>query len=348
MRLTKKRNSWVIRDRSGGRDRIIKAICRVGDLPKIQVEKIFFDYVHRVTLGYVDPCKKAPSLNEFLPVYFKYMQSKGLRSAQRNIIAINNFSRFKDLGRKSLSNLTKEDIMNYKTHRLNYGAKKSTINRELGTIRAVFNACKKLYEFRGDNPINSAEDLYRVDNKRERVLSAQEQERLLKNCPPHLKRIVIFALHSGCRKGEITSLKWSEVNLESETHHVTITCANSKNGRSRKIPLNRTLFQLLSTLKKTKRTPFVFTNRMDRPYQSPSGLDKSWRTTLSRAKLENFVFHDLRHSFCSRLVNSNVPLMWVKELAGHADISTTQRYANVKNELKGAVLNLDEYRKKTG
>jgi len=355
MRLTKKTykrkkgnkvktiETWVIRDRLNGVDRIVKTICKVGELPKKQVEDIFYDYRHRVELGYINPDKKAPSLIEFRPSYLKYMYSKNLRSISRNLNCYDNFAGYKNFGRINLADISKKHIMDYKSSRLFANIAEATIDRELAIIRSVFNIAKELYNFSSLNPI-SGKDMYKPDNKKERILRIDEENKLLNSSPPHLANIITFALNSGCRKSEITSLKWQDIKLESESSYVIIKPEHSKNKKSRRIPLNRTLMGLLSNLYKTKKGSYVFMNSLGNPFHSSTGIDKAWRTARTRAGLHDFRFHDLRHSFCSRLVNLNVPLMQVSELAGHRDISTTQRYSHVKNELKGAVLSLDKYR----
>ena len=132
---------------------------------------------------------------------------------------------------------------------------------------------------------------FREPNHRIRYLEKEEVAGLYAACSDHLKPIVAVALHTGMRKGEILGLKWADVNLRTRI----ISILDTKNPRS----------------------SYVFCAKDGTPYRD---IKVGFRAALKRVKIENFRFHDLRHTFASRLVMRGVDLKTVQELLGHKDI----------------------------
>jgi len=151
----------------------------------------------------------------------------------------------------------------------------------------------------------------------------------LSNCSGYLRDIVLVALNTGMRKGEIFNLKWQDVDLDLRMIHVS----DSKNYEARDIPMNDILYKTLKALreKAEEGQEYVFVNpKTGRPYD----LKRSFKTALKRAGIEDFTFHDLRHTFASHLVMNGVDLMTVKELLGHKDIKMTMRYSHLSPDHK--------------
>jgi integrase len=138
----------------------------------------------------------------------------------------------------------------------------------------------------------------------------------------HLTPIVLVAINTGLRRGELLSLEWSDMNLEARM--LTVRSEHSKSGKQRHVPLNA---EALTVLKQWKsqagQGPSVF---------GIASIKSSWAALLTTAKVENFRFHDLRHHFASRLVMAGVDLNTVRELLGHADLTMTLRYAHLAPE----------------
>jgi integrase len=138
--------------------------------------------------------------------------------------------------------------------------------------------------------------LLEENNRRLRYLSKEECNAIIQVCDKCLKSVVITALNTGMRKGEILSLKWDNVDLR----HGFILLEKTKNGERREIPINETLRATLSGIVRRLDTPYVF-------YNAETGtryvnLHKPFQTALKRAKIKDFKFHDLRHTFASHLV----------------------------------------------
>jgi integrase len=180
--------------------------------------------------------------------------------------------------------------------------------------------------------------LFREDAKRVRYLTEDEELSLLAHCPPYLKRIVRFALQTGARKGEILGAKWSDVDIKGAV--LTVPGSQAKGGRNRHIHLNAVALSILNELPRSmNREAYVFGSGMDK---LPTTFERHWRQALSEAGLRDFHFHDLRHTYASRLVMAGVDLAVLRELLGHRDFEMTLRYAHLQpSRLKAAVAILE-------
>ena len=132
---------------------------------------------------------------------------------------------------------------------------------------------------------------------------------------------------TGCRKSEILTLRWSDVDLDAGELHL----ADAKTG-PRAVQLPPTAVELLEALPRRKGSPWVFPgNDRDGRYSS-GGLDHAWRTVRAAAGLEDVRLHDLRHSFASRALALGETLPVIGKLLGHSDIETTARYAHLAQD----------------
>jgi integrase len=185
--------------------------------------------------------------------------------------------------------------------------------------------------------------------KREKA-NAWRRERGYKEWPvesDHLTPIVLLALNTGLRKGEIFNLTWADINLV--TALLTVRGEGAKSSQTRYVPLNAEAVTVLRTWHAASgHTGRVFPGS---PERRPSGdthpgddnaplddVKKSWLPIVRDAKLENFTFHDLRHTFASKLVMAGVDLNTVRELLGHADLKMTLRYAHLAPEHKAVAV----------
>jgi integrase len=159
--------------------------------------------------------------------------------------------------------------------------------------------------------------------KRLRYLSKEECQNLINACDPHLKPIVITALNTGMRRGEILGLKWDNVDLK----HGFILLDKTKNGDRREIPINETLRMTFQSVMRRLDIPYIFYDpRTGDPYKE---VKHSFSSACKRAGITDFRFHDLRHTFASQLIMSGIDLTTVKELMGHRDVKMTLRYAHL-------------------
>ncbi len=245
-----------------------------------------------------------------------------LASRQTGHAFVKRFRAF--FGERTLGEITPKLIVEYKSRRYAAGVKPASINRELTCLRKAFNLAKREWEWCRDNPVSRV-SLEKGVTKRDRWLMEDEEARLLDACPSWLRELVVFALHSGMRLGEILSLTWTGVDL----FRRTATVFESKNGERRTVPLNHTLMALLTEKAKVRhiKTALVFPSlagtRLD-----PNHLRRALRPAMAKAGIVNCHFHDLRHTFATRLVQAGVDLYKVQRLLGHKSPMMTQRYAH--------------------
>ncbi|PCI58829.1 MAG: hypothetical protein COB35_12850 [Gammaproteobacteria bacterium] len=152
----------------------------------------------------------------------------------------------------------------------------------------------------------------------------------------HLEPLIILAVNTGMRKGEILGLEWIHVDIEKE--FLTVISGNSKSGRGRHIPLNKAAKAALVNWKNdTDSNGYVFKGIDDKPLKD---IKKAWGNLLQLANISDFRFYDFRHHFASKLVMAGVDLNTVRELMGHNDLKMTLRYAHLAPEHKAAAVNL--------
>lgn len=264
-------------------------------------------------------------------------------------------------GRKNLNQITSDLVFQYKqkrkldfakklkqkpkqeNERVGYGNR--SINRELNLLSTVFNQAIKVWRWCDFNPVSCVKR--EKENKRVKFFSDEEFGKIYDCLPDWLKPIVLFAKNTGLRRNNVVNLQWSQVNLEQRM--VLLSAEVTKNKEYLGVPLNNQAFEVLVTQKdkavmptRSKkvasiRSNFVFC-RMDGEAFTTWGVTHAFKKACIKAGFPDFRYHDLRHDFCSKLVQGGVDLYVVKELAGHKDISTTQRYAHLSlDRLRKAV-----------
>jgi integrase len=233
---------------------------------------------------------------------------------------------------KTLKEIKRSDIESFKLHhsitKSRYGKilAPATVNRELAILSRIFSLAID-DEILPYNPCQRVKNL-RTDNQRIRYLTEDEEKRLLAELKDNelTKNIVIFAINTGMRRGEIFSLTWFDADLNRNVLNVRQT----KTGKDRVVPMNDKVRLMLDSLPKTNE--FVFTS--PRTGGKLVDVKKGFRKALEDAKIFNFHFHDLRHTFATRLADAGVPLSVIAELLGHSDIRMTKRYSHATDRAK--------------
>ncbi|MBP5698806.1 MAG: site-specific integrase [Alphaproteobacteria bacterium] len=212
--------------------------------------------------------------------------------------------------------------------------------------RQVLNFAIRNELFSGENPAARFDELKKDDNRRMRFLSEEELNDLLAEIKKHSYSVYLMALISadcGLRAGEIFKLTWADVSLETQM----LFLRDTKNGRNRYAYMTNRVFYELSKLKQREGNEFVFQGRNGNKIEHVS---RTFERAVRALGLNNgitdrrqkVVFHSLRHTFASRLVQRRVSLYEVKELLGHSDIAMTQRYSHLADEtLREAVSKLN-------
>ena len=214
------------------------------------------------------------------------------------------------------------DVELYKNKRAEHVAK-ATVNRELAIIKRMFTLAVE-WDVLEKGPASTVK-LFREEERTIRSLDPEEQRALVTACSSDLRPIVLTAVNTGMRRGEIFDLRWESVDLRQGL----ITVAQSKSGRVRHIPINKQLEYTLLGLG-ARQEGYVFHNGGRRL----TTIQKAFNNAVERAGIRKCRFHDLRHTFATNLVLGGVDLVTVKELMGHADIKMTMRYAHPTPEAK--------------
>jgi integrase len=278
------------------------------------------------------PSKKpSPRLDEFAKEYFAYYQAnRRPQSIQRHKTAYRALQ--PTFGHQRLADISPLAIERYKRQRQGAGVSGVSINRELAFLKNLYSKAME-WDKVGDNPVKKVR-LYREDNARTRFLTDNEEASLLACCRPQLMPLVVTALHTGFRKSELLSLTWQDVDFKRGV--VTVRAGYAKNGEARSVPMNQVLTDTLKTVKLQEiEGERVFCNRHGQPYSS---FRTAFERAVRQAGIADFTFHDLRHTFASRLVMAGIDLPTVKELMGHKDIGMTMRYAHLSSDHKQAAV----------
>ncbi len=203
------------------------------------------------------------------------------------------------------------------------GVANATVNRALEVVRRILRLARDEWNWLERAPVVR---MLKEPKRRIRFLSREEADRLLEEVPAHLCPVVRFALATGCRMGEILGLEWTRVDLGRRV--AWLDPGTTKNGEGRGIPLNReAILALRSVQGEHLRWCFTFQGkRLDRVGQH------TWKRALKRAEIEDFRFHDLRHTWASWHVMSGTSLQELMELGGWKSYEMVLRYAHLAPE----------------
>lgn len=238
------------------------------------------------------------------------------------------------LGSLTLNQINGDVIWSIVQGELKKGNKAATVNRYLATVRNLLRTARDEWQWLDHIPKIR---LLSGEIERDRWLTKDEADKLLKVCPPHLAAIVQFALATGCRAREILGLEWSRVDLNRHTAWLNQT----KNGTPRGVPLNRTAIKVLQQ-QVGKHSRYCFTYNGDPVRYNIT--NHAWITALKKAGIEDFRFHDLRHTWASWHRQSGTSCDELKELGGWKTRSMVDRYAKFATEhLANAASRIDFY-----
>jgi len=254
----------------------------------------------------------------------RYLSEHAARraNARRELTSVKNLKAF--FGTPTLEHVTPKRIVAYKNQRYADGVKPATINRELASLKKAFNLARREWEWCDDNPVCRV-SMEQEHNTRDRWLTIDEEARVVSAAPAWLRELMVFAIHTGMRQGEILGLTWAGVDL----FRRTVTVFKAKNGERRTIPLNQTGLELLKHKcgSRSVETELVFPSAAQTRLNA-SNISRSLNLALEKAKMTDFHFHDLRHTCATRMVQAGVDLYKVQRLLGAQFPIMTQRYAH--------------------
>jgi integrase len=221
-----------------------------------------------------------------------------------------------------LTEITGDVIWNLTQGELQRGNQPATVNRYLATVRNLLRIARDEWQWIEVIPKIR---LLSGEVERDRWLTQDEADRLLAVSPSHLQALIRFALATGCRAREITGLEWDRVDLQRGTAWLNHT----KNGTSRGVPLNRDAIDVLEG-ERSKHPVFCFTFRGE-----PIAWEltnSAWHTAVDKAGIDDFRFHDLRHTWASWHRQLGTSCDELKELGGWKSRVMVDRYAKFGTE----------------
>lgn len=227
------------------------------------------------------------------------------------------------LGKLYLDEINREVIDRIIQAKLKTGVRPATVNRLLEIIRVILNTARKEWEWIDHAPHVR---LLKTDNVRIRWITREEAKRLLSCLPAHLQAMAAFSLATGLRRANVTGLEWSQVDLSRRV--AWIHGDQSKSGRPIGVPLNQEAVAVLQS-QIGKHEKYCFTYKGKKVHETNT---KAWRKALRQAGIEDFRWHDLRHTWASWHVQNGTPIHVLQELGGWSEIKMVQRYAHLAPE----------------
>ncbi|NLW34191.1 MAG: site-specific integrase [Syntrophorhabdus aromaticivorans] len=224
----------------------------------------------------------------------------------------------------ALTDITPKVISEYKFKRLEEEAAPKTVLNELVLLGHVFTLAAGEWELVNENPVKRVRKPT-IDNKIDRWLTCDEGTKLLNASLRWLKEIILFAVNTGLRQGEILGLQWSHVDLFRKTLYIS----EQKNKEKDTLPLNGAALNVLKQRARVRQLAnnYVFVN-MDGNRINTRNLLRAFYSSCHKAEIADLRFHDLRHTFATRLVQAGVDLYVVQKLGRWKNIAMLQRYAH--------------------
>jgi len=276
----------------------------------------------------IHPPKTAVSFIEFAEFFKMNYLSVERKNWKSDGFRLNHVASF--FGGNKMDEIDSEDIRELKKERMEKGNSERTVNRYLALLKKMFNVAIE-QGYAKENPVKKVRFFSERDTHRNRVLSYEEETRLLAECPDNLRNIVVLALHTGLRIGEIREVKWSQVDFGRK--RIIVERTKSKNVRF--IRMNHTLLERLRALKKhdgEREHVFGF-----------KSIRTAFENACKRAKIEGLTFHDLRRTFGTRLLEKGTDIVTIQRLYGHSSVLVTQLYLHPDDRLASeAVESMDE------
>jgi integrase len=310
--------------------------------------------------------EQAPTFASFLDAHYEPWATANRRTGAEQTVRLRALFGL-TLNTKRLDQITAFDVERWRTARLKAGKAAATVNRDLSVLKSALRLAVR-WKLLATYPLADVRPA-RVDTAgRVRFLSPDEETRLrtalaarddtrraerdsanrwrrergyvewpaLAGYSDHLTPLVLLAINTGLRRGELFNLRWQDVDRVRNI--LTVEGVTSKSGQSRHVPLNTEALRVLHTWQGPD-TPdpsaYVFASfegaRLD-------DIKSGWLPLIKAATVTAFTFHDLRHTFASKLVMAGVDLNTVRELLGHSDIKMTLRYAHLAPEHKAAAV----------
>ncbi|EPG7448947.1 TPA: site-specific integrase [Pseudomonas aeruginosa] len=308
------------------------------------------------------------TLRDFIDDHYSPWMATNLKSADKTLNLLN--VGFASIMGKRLNEISQRDLESQRMAWLKAGNTDSTANRKMASMRGALSRAIE-WGFLTEHPMTRLKQLKTDRKGRIRYLLPDEEARLRQALddrqetiraerdsankwreerhkallpdlrevafPDHLKPLVLLSLNTGMRRGEVFNLTWADIDLKNKL--ITVEGDTSKSGQTRHIPMNKETMATIEGWRKQhpRNYGYVFPGKDGKRLDN---VKKSWDGLLKLARIESFRWHDLRHTFASKLVMAGVPLNTVRDLLGHSDLAMTLRYAHLAPDSKAAAVEL--------
>lgn len=311
-----------------------KRVVRTGFRTKEDARNALDELRAEVQAKAADPVVEPedPYFDAFADTFIKnWSKARKKRSVDRDELSLKHLKEF--FGRRRLSQVTLEAVDKYRNARSALVSSR-TVDLELACLKTLLRLAGR-YNKAVTVQVRDI-TLTKAPNTRERVLTADEEQRLLAVCSPRMREFVLIALNTGMRKGEILKLERRHVNFT--TRMITVPAENSKSKKDRRVPMNDTVMDLLRPY--ASNAGYVFGNDDGQPIKQ---INEQFNGACRRAKkdprdekdpgIEGLVFHNLRHTMASRFVARGGNIAILSRILGHSSIQLTyQRYVHTADD----------------
>ncbi len=330
MGVYQKGNRWYIDYYLPDGRRKREVVGHVNKITRFLAEKALKARIGEIVQGKfnLEMATKPVMFNRLVENYLKYAKDNH-RSYKRDISISKVLLKF--FSKMPLATITSWHVEKFKSRRKEEGKSLSTVNRELTVLKRVFNLGIE-WKLTTHNPVKGVR-FFKIPLGKLRVLSEEEFHKLFNSASPHLKPILIIAISTGMRRGEVLNLKWEDIDFKTGV----IFVRDSKSYESRVIPMSESLKGALMELRKHSDNEYLFCNGDGTPIES---VNRSFHTARRRSGIAYCTFHCLRHTFATRAVMAGVDIVTVQELLGHKTIAMTKRYSHPTPEHKKKAVEL--------
>jgi len=287
---------------------------------------------------------KKITFEDFSKEYLKEREDKkSFAFFEQLIMQLNKFFGKYHLDQINLSLAKQYKLKRRNDEAVNRGKKisPSTINREIAVLRNALNVAVENERLRFNPLVHQGKALFTKETEKQRIFTNEEVSALIASSQAPLKWFIILAVNTGCRLGEITGLRWNEVDLRNKV--ITLTASRTKGNRTRTVFMNKTVAALLSERKlQQKGSEYVFPNPVtEKPFK---WISHSWALLLAKCKIKSPArFHDLRHTWAKRAAEAGVPQVDIKDTLGHRYSQTTDRYISSTDKRKREAVHLVQF-----
>lgn len=274
--------------------------------------------------------RRIPDLETYCVKVFEPWVNNNHLSARQTRYRLKHLRQF--FGNRKLDQITVLEAEKYKRRRLDLHISPSTINKELKLLKMILRQAHDAGVIQL-NPLRAIRFM-REPSHRQRVLTPEEEERLLAACPDgfsvrltSLRHAIVIALATGMRRGEIYGLRWHQIDYQRNV----ITIEQTKTNKPRVIPISAPLLAMIEALPRSKKHDRVLLGNF---------FEQLWQHAKARAGLSDFHFHDLRHTAATRMLDAGVDPFTIQAILGHSSLAMTARYSHATSD--GARLALEK------